>query len=390
MGATEAVISVRIKKAVIIDGMRSGTSELSLRIRDEARRLGFFKTGITPIRPLPDGERLEAWLRKGMHGEMGYLERQAPRRLDPRLVFQDARSLLVVAMSYHTEHVPLFAPLNGRISRYAWGDDYHAIVKNRLERLLDFIRKEEPAAEGRCYVDTGPVMEKAWGAQTALGWMGKHTNLIARGHGSWFFVGVILLNLDLECDGPERDYCGKCRRCMEACPTGAIIAPYVLDARLCISYLTIELRGAIPVSLRPLIGNRIYGCDDCQDVCPWNRFAVATAEDRFYPRQERLMPDLLGLVHLSPAEFKRKYQGSPILRSTRDGFVRNVVVALGNSGNREAIPALKAALQDASPLVRSHAEWALERFGAGKAAEEKRIENADPLETRIRNPKGTI
>jgi epoxyqueuosine reductase len=177
---------------------------------------------------------------------------------------------------------------------------------------------------------------------------------------------------------------------MEACPTGAIIAPYVLDARLCISYLTIELRGAIPVSLRPLIGNRIYGCDDCQDVCPWNRFAVATAEDRFYPRQERLMPDLLGLVHLSPAEFKRKYQGSPILRSTRDGFVRNVVVALGNSGNREAIPALKAALQDASPLVRSHAEWALERFGAGKAAEEKRIENADPLETRIRNPKGTI
>ncbi len=162
-------------------------------------------------------------------------------------------------------------PLKGKISRYAWGDDYHITIKDRLERLLDFIKKQEPSVQGLCYVDTGPVMEKVWGAETALGWMGKHTNLITRDCGSWFFIGVILLNLDLEHDEPERDYCGKCSRCIQACPTGAIVAPYVLDARLCISYLTIELRGSIPHHLRSLVGNRIYGCDDCQEVCPWNQ-----------------------------------------------------------------------------------------------------------------------
>jgi len=205
-------------------------------------------------------------------------------------------------------------------------------------------------------------MEKVWGAQTALGWMGKHTNLIAREQGSWFFIGVILLNLDLEFDAPEKDYCGSCRRCIQACPTGAIVAPYILDARLCISYLTIELRGPIPEHLRPLIRNRIYGCDDCQEVCPWNGFAVISSQQDFHPRKENLMPDLVPLVHMTAQEFKSRFKGSPILRATRDGFVRNVVVALGNSGKREAIPVLSEALQDSSPLVRSHAEWALKRI----------------------------
>jgi len=343
-------------------GMRSGISRLSSRIREEAHRLGFFKTGIASARFLPHAERYAAWLEKGLHGEMRYMERQVPKRLDPGLVLANARSMLVLAMNYNADHVPANHSLQGKISRYAWGADYHLIVKSRLEQLLDFIRNQEPSARGRCYVDTGPIMEKVWGAQTALGWMGKHTNLITRDRGSWFFVGVILLDLDLEYDSPEKDYCGECRRCLDACPTGAIIAPYVLNARLCISYLTIELRGPIPTHLRPLMGNRIYGCDDCQEVCPWNRFAVRTAETSFEPREGNLMPDLLPLVHMTPAEFKGRFKGSPVLRATRDGFVRNVVVALGNSGRTEAIPALNSALHDPSSLVRGHADWALNRI----------------------------
>ena len=337
-------------------------SQMSSRIREEARRLGFFKTGITSARPLPQHKHLESWVREGMHGEMRYLERQLPKRMDPGLVLADARSLLVLAMNYHTGHTLASQPLKGKISRYAWGDDYHITIKNRLEQLLNFIKKQESSAQGLCYVDTGPVMEKIWGAETALGWMGKHTNLITRDRGSWFFLGVILLNLVLEYDAPERNYCGKCNRCLQVCPTGAIVTPYVLDARLCISYLTIELRGSIPPHLRPLVGNRIYGCDDCQEVCPWNRFAVKTSEKVFNPREENSTPDLLSLVRMTPAEFQRRFMSSPILRVTRDRFVRNVVVALGNSGKSEAIPALREALHDSSPVVRAHAQWALERI----------------------------
>jgi epoxyqueuosine reductase len=340
-------------------GMRFGTSQLSSRIREEARRLGFFRTGVVPARPLPHPERFTDWLEKGMHGEMRYLERQAPKRLDPTLVLANARSILVLAMSYHAVGALTENALKGRISRFAWGNDYHTFIRNRLEQLLSFIRNQEPSAQGICYVDTGPVMEKVWGAQSALGWMGKHTNLITRDHGSWFFIGVILLNLDLDCDSPEQDYCGTCRRCIDACPTGAIIAPYVLDTRLCISYLTIELRGSIPVRLRSLIGNRIYGCDDCQDACPWNRFASRTTESAFKPLLGSFMPDLLPLVQIKPEEFKRRFKDSPVLRATRDGFVRNAVVALGNSRRNEAIPALEMALRDPSPLVGEHTEWAM-------------------------------
>lgn len=337
-------------------------SIFSSRIREEARRLGFFKTGITSARLLPEPERFEKWLREGMYGEMRYLERQLPKRMDPRLALGGARSMVVLAMNYHTGQELTNQPLKGKISRYAWGDDYHILIKNRLEQLLDFIKKQEPSAQGLFYADTGPLMEKIWGAETILGWMGKHTNLIARECGSWFFIGIILLNIDLEFDAPEKDYCGNCSRCIQACPTGAIVAPHVLDARLCISYLTIELRGPIPQLLRPLMGNRIYGCDDCQEVCPWNRFAVKTAERAFSPREENLMPDLLSLVRMTPGEFKRRFENSPILRATRDGFIRNVVVALGNSGKSEAIPALKNALQDSSPVVRNHARWAIEQI----------------------------
>ena len=313
----------------------SSAVSLTARIRDEAYRLGFFKVGVTGAHPLPQAGNFDRWLREGMHGEMAYMERQAAKRRDPSLVLADARSLMVLAMNYNSGDAHSEDPLRGKISRYAWGDDYHLLMKERLQELYAFIQREEPGARGLYYVDTGPVMEKVWGAQTAVGWMGKHTNLITREQGSWFFIGVMLLNLELESDRPGKDYCGTCSRCIAACPTGAIVAPYVVDARLCISYLTIELRGTIPRELRSLIGNRIYGCDDCQDVCPWNRFAVATREERFHPREGNLVPELAALVDLSPGEFARRFKGSPIRRAKRDGFVRNVVVALGNSRRSE-------------------------------------------------------
>lgn len=337
-------------------------ADLSSRIRNEALRLGFFKTGITPAGPLPYEREFADWLNEGRHGEMRYLERQAVKRRDPDLVLADAKTFVIVAMNYWTPYLLDADPFKGRISRYAWGEDYHSVVMHRLESLLEFIRREEPSAHGICYVDTGPVMEKVWGARSSLGWLGKHTNLIARERGSWFFIGIILLDMVLDYDAPEKDYCGTCDRCIRACPTGAIIAPYLLDARLCISYLTIELRGIIPVRLRPLIGNRIFGCDDCQDVCPWNRFAVPTPEESFKPRAENLMTELASLIKITPGEFRERFRKSPLWRATRDGFVRNVAVALGNSGSRHALPALKSALKDDSPLVRLHAQWALEQI----------------------------
>jgi epoxyqueuosine reductase len=357
------------------------SSPLSKLIREEGRRLGFSKMGFAPATVLPAAERFRSCLARGFHGEMAYIERQAAKREDPRTVFPGARSIIVTAMNYHTGGPLSDDPLRGRISRYSWGDDYHSTVMDRLERLLEFLRRCEPSADGRCYVDTGPVMEKIWGAQTAIGWMGKHTNLIARSHGSWFFLGIILLNLELEYDRKEKDFCGKCTRCIGVCPTGAIVAPYLLDSRLCISYLTIELRGSIPRHLRPLIGNRIYGCDDCQEVCPWNRFAVKTSEREFYPREENFMPELLSLVSMSPAQFSDRFKKSSVRRVKRDGFIRNVVVALGNSQRREVVPALGLALQDESPLVRSHAVWALGQIQVQEAIgllESARLKETNP------------
>jgi epoxyqueuosine reductase len=342
--------------------MDTSISQLSARIRKEALRLGFTKVGIAQVRPLPGAERLITWLENGWQGEMRYMERQAAKRLDPNLVMPDARSLLVLALNYYPGSVFSQEPMKGRISRYAVGDDYHDLIMNRLKKLLSYIKEQNTGAEGMCYVDTGPVMEKTWGVQAALGWMGKHTNLISRECGSWFFIGIILLNRELEYDHEEKNLCGNCDRCIKACPTGAITAPYRLDARRCISYLTIEFRGVVPEFLRPLMGNRIFGCDACQEVCPWNRFSKRVTESDFTPREGTLMPDLLSLISITPEEFRKRFNGSPILRATRDGFVRNVVIALGNSGKNEAIPAVKAALQDASPLVRLHAEWALEQL----------------------------
>jgi epoxyqueuosine reductase len=334
-------------------------------IREEARRLGFFKTGVAAAGVFPWSRRLDAWLADGMHGAMTYLERQAEKRRNLGLVLPGARSLLILAMNYYARSDTGIGTLQGRISRYARGEDYHRLMDERMRALLAFVKRAAPAAQGVCYADTGPVMEKAWGACSALGWMGKHSNLITREMGSWFFLGVMLLDVDLDCDPAAADRCGTCTRCLTACPTGAIVAPHVVDARLCISYLTIELKGAIPHCLRPLIGNRIFGCDDCQEVCPWNRFAAETSEPRWPPSSGSLAPALAPLACMTAQEFNARFRNSPIRRAGRNGLVRNVVIALGNSREPEAVPPLLGALCDASALVRGHAAWALGRIGDG-------------------------
>ncbi|MBN2242187.1 MAG: tRNA epoxyqueuosine(34) reductase QueG [Acidobacteria bacterium] len=351
-------------------------------MRAEARRLGFFRVGIAPAGAAPHHDFYLRWLEENRHGDMAYLLRQARKRRDPRQVYPKAASVLVAGINYFQPSRPGDSPLLGRISRYAWGEDYHGVVRRRLEALLQIIRKMEPSAEGLCYVDTGPVAEKAWGARTDLGWIGKHTNLISRDRGSWIFLGVILLNIPLEPDAGAGNYCGTCRRCIDACPTGAIVAPYVLDARRCISYLTIECRAMIPRRLRPAIGNRIFGCDDCQEVCPWNRFAQETSVEAFLAPRESGAPELIPLAGITLGEFKRRYGNSPVSRATRDGFVRNVLTAMGNSKRHEFLPAVERALSDPGPLVRASAAWALGEISPERARSmlpELRRKESDPM-----------
>jgi epoxyqueuosine reductase len=358
----------------------AGASSLSDSIRRQAQLLGFFKLRIAQACLLPEQEHLQEWLGQGMHGEMNYLARQSAKRLDPGTALPDARSILVLAMNYYTGDVPADHPLKGRVCRLAWGRDYHELMEERLGKLLDFIRSQKQSIKGVCYADAGPVMEKAWGVRSGLGWRGKHSILITRSHGSWFCLGVIILNEELECDLPERDFCGTCRRCIEACPTKTIVSPYVLDARRCISYLTGGHRGIIPRPLRTIIGNRIFGCDDCQAACPWNRFAVKTAEETFHPGRDNVMPELLDLARLTENEFNLRFEHSSIRWIRREGFLRNVVVALGNSLSAEAVPVLGKALQENSPLIRAHAAWALGRIATDQAfrlLEEAQVEEEE-------------
>jgi len=258
--------------------------------------------------------------------------------------------------------------LTGTVARYARFDDYHETLWQRLESLLVFIKARSQSANGKVYCDTGPVTERDLAMRAGLGWIGKHTSLISRDLGNWFFLGEIILDIPLPPDAPETTHCGTCTRCLPACPTGAITAPYQLDARRCISYLTIEMKGSIPVALRPLIGTRIYGCDDCLAVCPWNKFAVRTDDPAVRPRADLLAPDLLELLALDAGAFNARFRNSPIKRTKRRGLLRNVCVALGNLGDPRAVPALiRAAETDPEPLVREHAQWALERIAAVRA-----------------------
>jgi epoxyqueuosine reductase len=346
-------------------------------IREKARSLGFEKVGIARAGAAPRSGFLREWLGRGFHGEMSFMERAPEWREEPARMFPGARAIVCVAKNYNAPGSHSGDGAVGRISRYAWGDDYHEVLRGKLHEL----RRHLEGLGGRAKVcmDTGAVLEKPWAEAAGLGWQGKHSNLIARDLGSWFFLGELVTDLDLEPDPPYgKDYCGTCTRCIDLCPTRAIVAPYVVDSRRCIAYLTIEHRGAIPRELRPLLGNLIFGCDICQDVCPWNRFAKVAPEREFYAREGNLAPALLGLMGMSREEFGRRFRGSPVKRAKYAGFLRNVAVALGNSGDPGAIPALEKALAHEEPLVRGHAAWALGRLGGREALARRRPLEADP------------
>ena len=339
-----------------------------------ARQLGFDLVGITTADSPKHAPEFQQWLADGFHGEMAYMARNAGKRVDPQQVLAGAKSVIVVGLNYNTPHpsplprggegrnsaVP--SPLGGegqdegmlpRIARYAQSNrDYHDVMGEKLAQLAEFV------GDTRWYADTGPILERDLAQRAGIGFIGKHTNLISRQLGNWIFLGAVLTKHALPANEPEREYCGTCRRCIDACPTRAIVAPYRLDARLCISYLTIELKGSIPVELRPLIGDRVFGCDDCLEVCPWNRFARLS---QFQPRE---MPPLTEFLSWDEARFKEFFAGTPIYRVKRRGFLRNVCVALGNVGDASALPALELAVADVESLVREHAAWAIEQIRA--------------------------
>src|SRR5437867_5368187 len=365
-------------------------ASLSLRIKEEAQRLGFELVGISPVKPPPHENSFAEWLRKGLAGELAYMRRTEELRRDPQKLVPWAVSLVSVGMNYFTPFPRSVMPgePKGWISRYAWGDDYHDLMRRRLESLLTIIRDlcHRPV-EGKAFVDSGPVLERDYAGVAGVGWIGKNTHLISPKKGSWFFLGELFLDLPLAYDRPIRDRCGKCDLCLKACPTNAFVGPYVLDARRCISYLTIELKGPIPRHLRPLVGNHIFGCDICQEVCPYNRKAHATAENAYAPRTGLYAPDLISLLSLTETEFRQRFRGSPVLRAKRGGFLRNVAVALGNLRSPEAVPALIRALDDEERLVREHVAWALGRIGSPPALaalkERLSVENDPEVKTEI-------
>ena len=335
-------------------------------IREQALALGFDAVGFAPA-SLGDRarENLAAYLGAGFHGDMGWLAMRADERGDPRGLWPEARSVVVVALNYASAENPLATLAEserGTISVYARGRDYHDVLKQRLKSLARFIG-ESWGTELKLFVDTAPVMEKPLATQAGIGWQGKHTNLVSRRFGSWLFLGEIYLALELAPDAAEADHCGACARCLEVCPTQAFPAPYQLDARRCISYLTIEHKGHIDRGLRPLMGNRIYGCDDCLAVCPWNKFASASAETGLARRADLAAPELARLAGLDDAGFRKLFAGSPIKRIGRDRFVRNVLIAIGNSKSPQLLRVVQPLLADPAPLVRAMAVWALLRLG---------------------------
>ena len=342
------------------------------RLRSEALRLGFASVGTARADAAPlAGERLHQWLREGAHGDMIWMEERAHLRATPAALWSEVKSVIVLGMSYAPGRDPLALAgegERGRISVYAQGGDYHDVVKRALKALARWIVAQSPAADLKVFVDTAPVMEKPLAEAAGLGWQGKHTNLVSRDHGSWLFLGAIYTTLDLAPAGQGSDRCGSCDACQRACPTDAFPAPYRLDARRCISYLTIEHKGPVPEEFRAALGNRIYGCDDCLAVCPWNKFAVAAAANRaFLPRAELAAPRLADLLLLDDAGFRQVFAGSPIKRIGRDRMVRNAAYAAGNGGAAELVPILQRLTNDCCDAVRDAACWALERLLAAAA-----------------------
>lgn len=338
-------------------------AEIKTDLLRSAAQVGFDDCRIAAAnRPRHDRE-FQAWLKTGAAGEMDWIARGAEKRCDPQLVLPGVRSVVTLAINYwqgEQDRRSQTAATTGRIARYAWGDDYHDVLETKLRALDAFLR----AMGGRqkFYVDTGPVLERDFAAEAGIGWHGKSTMLLSRRLGTWFFLAEILTTLELPPDPPQVARCGSCTRCIDACPTGAITAPHKLDARRCISYLTIELKGSIPLELRPLVGDRIYGCDDCLDACPWNRFAQISRESAFAARPAVMEMRLRDFLGLDEEAFRELFRGSPIKRIKRRGLLRNVCVALGNIGTREDLPALLAAARDNEPLIVEHALWAIEQI----------------------------
>jgi len=341
---------------VYIMSMSSG--KIEQQVKEQAIRIGFSHAGICLVGKEETVPFLKEWLDKEYHGGMRYMEN--PKRLTPSFVLDGIRTIIVVALNYRWPD-GADRPQEGMISKYAWSRDYHRVMRPMLEELAAWIRQFKPECTAKTYVDTGPLAEKYWAQKSGIGWIGKHTNILRQKGSSWFFLGEVLTDLDLLPDAPAEDHCGTCTNCISACPTGAIVAPYVLDARLCISYLTIELRGPIPVELRPLIGNRIFGCDDCQDVCPWNRFAYA-GDPRFTPEQGVLSATLKDYLRLTPEEFQLRFAGTNVLRAKYRGFLRNCLVAAGNSKRPDLREDIQRHLASDDEMIREHASWALEQL----------------------------
>lgn len=351
---------------------------LTAELKAQAAALGFNRVGLIPAAPARRLDAYLAWIDAGLQGEMGYMARpdRVARRRDLDVILPGVRSLVVVGLDYATAPPPaeiIADPARGRFSNYAWGVDYHDVMTPRLKTLGDWLRAQTAGETAyRVYVDTGALLERDHGESAGLGFTGKNTLLIDPRAGSWFFLGVLLTTLALDYDQPSlvTPSCGRCHRCLDACPTAAFPAPYVLDARRCISYLTIELKGWIPAELRPLMGNWVYGCDICQAVCPFNRFALPTAEVAFRPASwDAVAPPLLELLALDDEGFRRRFAQRPVGRIGRARLVRNACVAAGNWGSADAVPALAALLSDAAPIVRGHAAWALGCIGGKRARE---------------------
>lgn len=340
---------------------------LAAALDQEAREAGFVAFGIARADAAPQSAaRLNQWLAEGRHGDMLWMEERASQRGSPQGLWPEVRSVIALGMSYAPAIDPLALaahPDRGRISVYAQGADYHDVVKRALKRVATWLVQHSDDADVKVFVDTAPVMEKPLAEAAGLGWQGKHSNLVSRAHGSWLFLGAIYTTLDLPPSRPGKDRCGRCTACQQACPTDAFPAPYRVDARRCISYLTIENKGPIPLEFRKAIGNRIYGCDDCLAVCPWNKFAESAAANRaFLPRAEMVAPALGDLLALDDAQFRQIFAGSPIKRIGRDRMVRNAAIAAGNSGDIALVPVLEALREDEAEVVADAARWALEEL----------------------------
>ncbi len=345
--------------------MSADAVSMARAVKAEALALGFDAAGIAPADTAPErASRLAAFLDAGRHGDMDWMENRAAQRAAPQALWPEAKSVVMLGLNYGPDENPLDILQRksaGAISVYAKNRDYHDIVKPRLKTLARWIVSSY-GGDVKVFVDTAPVMEKPLAENAGLGWQGKHTNLVSREKGSWLFLGAVFTTLALAPDAPEADHCGQCRRCLDICPTAAFPAPYQLDARRCISYLTIENKGPIPHEFREKIGNRIYGCDDCLAVCPWNKFASKAREAKLHARDELRAPPLSDLAALDDAAFRALFRGSPVKRAGRDRFVRNVMIAIGNSGDAALAETAKARLADSSPLVRGAAAWALSRL----------------------------